>query len=640
MIRVRCRTTLSAALILVGIGLAGPSAGSVPAPDPLVGAIRWDAWAPQYSYSAPSLYTDYDYREPTLGWHNSGVSGHAGIVDQEIDWAADHGLDYWSFVWYPRTTGHQQGAIMAAYDDYRASAKRHRLKFTFMLQTEWVADGAPTDATSQESRWRGEFVPEFVAAFTDPQYVKVNGNRPLLYWFDTAKLSHCEAGFCTRWREQLQYLTDQTTAAGLGAPFLVDNTYDVTAATTFGLHGVTSYGPAGARPWGSRGQTCFAEQADRDRANRTVPPGLLTVPGLTPMADGRPRGHDWWVDQPTYGEWERHVRETYEWARNNPSRTTNPPTILTYAWNELDEGGAGIVPTKQNGTMFLEAIRAGTTGELPETYDDVLNGDNCRLTYTGTWSRAFPHRGLFGNDEQTTDQPGATAQLTWAGSTGFEITSLRGPDRGHLKVLVDGVVRGVVDLYAPTPTRGTFAVTGLAHGVHTLTLVATGLRHPASTGTRVGVDSVTASVRRGYAAEAAVTPARPDNLAANRTYRASSTWDAAQSPAKAFDGRYDTNWQAGANTAFAGSWLEVDFAAETAFDQVTLTEYGYRTTGFRIQYWTGGAWADAYTGTTIGDRLPVTFTFPEVRGSKARVLFTSGAHTPIVFEFEVYSSAT
>ena len=639
MVRVRCRTTFFAALALVGVALATPDAAVAVVPDPLVGAIRWDAWAPQYSYSGPTLYTDYSYREPVQGWHNSGVPDHAAIVDREIDWAADHGLDYWSFVWYPQTTGDPQGAIMAAFDDYMASPKHGRIKFTFMIQTEWVAYGAPGDPASHESHWRTDFVPYLVAKFKDPQYVKVNGNRPLLYWFDTAKLAHCDAGFCTRWREELQYLTDRTKAAGLGAPFLVDNTYDVAAATAFGLHGVTSYGPAGARPWGSIGQTCFRDQADRDRGNRaTTHPGLVTVPGLTPLADGRPRGHDWWVDQPTYGEWERHARETYDWARNNPTRTTTPPTILTYAWNELDEGGPGIVPTKQNGTMFLDAIRAVTTGEFPDSYDDVLNGDSCQVTYVGAWSRAFPVQGLFNNDETTTDQPGANAQLTWSGTTGFEIASLRGPDRGQLQVMVDGVVRGIVDLYAPSPTRATFTVDGLAHGTHTLTLVATGVRNAASSGVAVGVDSITATVRRGQGADTAVTPGRPDNLALNRTYRSSSEWDAGQSAAKAFDGRYDTNWQTAAGTGFSGSWLEVDFGADTTFDQVTLSEYGNRTTGFRIQYWNGSGWADAYTGTTIGDLVPVSFAFPAVRGSKARVSFTSGAHTPILYEFEVYAS--
>ncbi|HVF05952.1 MAG TPA: discoidin domain-containing protein [Frankiaceae bacterium] len=634
--RVRLRFPHVFVTLALVVGLAPPPATAA-APAPLIGAIRWDAWAPQYSYSAASTYTDYSYRQPSLGWHNSGVPNHAAIVDQEIEWAAAAGIDYWSFVWYPETTGNQQGAIMSAFNDYMASPKHDRLKFTFMLQTPWVAHGKATDPHSHEARWRTEFVPYFVEKFRDPQYVKVNGNRPLLYWFETAKLAHCDDGFCTQWREQLQYLTDRTVAAGLGAPFIVDNTYDVAAARTFGLQGVTSYGPAGARPWGSDGQTCWDAQAERDRTNLVAHPGLVTVPALTPVNDGRPRGHDWWVDQPTYGQWERHARQVRDWARNNPSRTTSPPTILTYAWNELDEGGPGIVPTKQNGSMYLDALRAVTTGEYPAQYDDVLNADNCRIGFTGGWSRAFPVQGLFNNDEQVTTQPGATAELTWPNVTGFRVKVRRGPDRGQLQILLDGVPRAMVDLYAPSAEVTEVSVDA-PPGTHTLTLVATGVRSALSSGSAVGLDSITAKVVRDAAAAPPVTMARPDNLAKNGTYRASSTWDANQAPARAFDGWYDTNWQAASGSRMAGSWLEVDFGAETAFDQVMLTEYGNRTTGFQIQYWNGVSWLTAYTGTTIGDGVPRTFSFPRVRGSRARVLFTSGYDTPILYEFEVYAT--
>lgn len=621
--------------------LATPSPASVASPpaDPLIGAIRWDAWAPQYSYSAPSIYTDYGYREPLQGWHNGGVPDHAAIVDREIDDAADRGLDYWSFVWYPETTGEPVGAIMSAFNDYMASPKHHRLKFTFMLQSGWVASGSPDDPASHEGHWRDDFVPYFVDKFKDPQYVKVNGNRPLLYWFDTKLLGSptttpatCAHGFCDRWQQQLRYLEDRTVAAGLGKPFIVDNTYDVASATIYGFQGVTSYGPAGAAP-GGPGHHCWARQAQRDVLNLSAHPGLVTVPALTPMADGRPRAHGWWVDQPSYGEWEQHVRYMYEWARAHPERTTSPPTILTYAWNELDEGGPGIVPTWQNGMMFLDGIRAVKTGQYPERYVDTFNGDNCQVAYSGAWSRAFPRHGLFNNDEETTVDPGASALVTRANATGFELSAWRGPDRGQVNVLVDDVPQGIVDLYSPTPHRATvFAKTDLAQGTHSLRLVATGIKNPDSTGVTVGVDAVVVHTARPTGGG---NPLHP-NLALNRVYRASSEWDSNQAAGHAFDGRYDTDWQAAQNEAFGGSWLEVDFGTETTFNQVVLSEYGNRTTGFRIEYWSGGAWLTAYSGTTIGDHPP-PFRFPPVTGTKARLYLTAGAHTPIVYEFEVHN---
>jgi len=127
------------------------------------------------------------------------------------------------------------------------------------------------------------------------------------------------------------------------------------------------------------------------------------------------------------------------------------------------------------------------------------------------------------------------------------------------------------------------------------------------------------------------------NLALNHSYSSSSNWDSSQTADKAFDGSYNSDWQ-GANGTFASDWLQVDFGTNTTFNEVVLTEYGNRTSGFQIQYWDGSAWQTAYTGTTIGDSSTHRqFTFAPVTGSRARIYFTGGGpFAPIIYEFEVY----
>jgi hypothetical protein len=119
-------------------------------------------------------------------------------------------------------------------------------------------------------------------------------------------------------------------------------------------------------------------------------------------------------------------------------------------------------------------------------------------------------------------------------------------------------------------------------------------------------------------------------------YASSSRYDDNQSADKAFDGSSLTNWQA-ANNLFSGQWLLVDFGQSVTFSKAVITEYGNRTTGYRVEYWNGSAWATAYTGTTIGDvNTPRTVTFPAVTGSQARIYFTSGTMQPIVYEIAIY----
>jgi len=120
------------------------------------------------------------------------------------------------------------------------------------------------------------------------------------------------------------------------------------------------------------------------------------------------------------------------------------------------------------------------------------------------------------------------------------------------------------------------------------------------------------------------------------SYTSSSQYDAGQTADRAFDGELTTNWQAG-HHLFTGQWLAVDFGQPVTFGKAVITEYGNRTTGYRIEYWNGSGWATAYTGTTIGDTgTPKTVTFPVVTGSKARIYFTSGSEQPIIYELAIY----
>ena len=59
------------------------------------------------------------------------------------------------------------------------------------------------------------------------------------------------------------------------------------------------------------------------------------------------------------------------------------------------------------------------------------------------------------------------------------------------RVRIDGVTVAIVDLYAPEPQPRTIAWSGtLSPGGHTLAIVVTGDRNPASSGTRVALDAL------------------------------------------------------------------------------------------------------------------------------------------------------
>ncbi|NOS71637.1 MAG: hypothetical protein HOP33_17145, partial [Verrucomicrobia bacterium] len=73
---------------------------------PLVGAIRWDAWQENGDIQATVERTlgsnHWHYRLPFFarvsGSNSVAINGNTqAIMDQEINYAADAGIDYWAF---------------------------------------------------------------------------------------------------------------------------------------------------------------------------------------------------------------------------------------------------------------------------------------------------------------------------------------------------------------------------------------------------------------------------------------------------------------------------------------------------------------------------------------------------------------
>jgi hypothetical protein len=124
------------------------------------------------------------------------------------------------------------------------------------------------------------------------------------------------------------------------------------------------------------------------------------------------------------------------------------------------------------------------------------------------------------------------------------------------------------------------------------------------------------------------------NLAIKAVATASSQWDTNYTAAKANDGNAATRWNSANGTA-NGEWLQLDFGASVTFNKIILHEYENRITIIKLQQWNGSAWADIYSGTTIGSSRIIFL--PSVISSKVRLLIVASTSTPTIAEFEVYN---
>ena len=323
----------------------------------VVGAIRWDAWHGNKSGVGRAVEISlgpkqWHYRVPFFGEILSdtevAIRGYTqDIVDKEIAYAHQAGLDYWAFGFYDANLP----SIVEARNLYLAS--RHKADISFCL---W--SGPDGLAATQN-------VQRIVQLMREPTYQKVAGNRPLFY-----------LGFVDdKWQKILSEhqgvdgLRRLAQQAGLGNPYLVLMDFrpekGKKIADALGFDAISTYSCAGngcGAPYAA-----LAEHVEKfwDQCKAA---GAHVVPIVMTSADRRPRvehpvpwetyqkpgvGIEKYYEAPTPAELSTHLEHALSWIRNNPD-ITPAKAVIIYAWNENDEGG-WLIPTKDDAGRLDES---------------------------------------------------------------------------------------------------------------------------------------------------------------------------------------------------------------------------------------------------------------------------------------------
>jgi hypothetical protein len=182
---------------------------TAPAARPLVGAIRWDAWFGDDTTSTVGREVEQSLAPPE--WHGrlpffaaevsptqvQVRSNRQSVMDAEIRYAHDAGIDYWAFVMYapqlPMTTG--------GIDLYLSSAAKRDVHFCMIAEH---LDNAT--------------IARLIAYFKDASYQRVLGTRPLVYLLGPQRRDD------PAWpdaRASIAELRQRAAAAGVDAPYLV-----------------------------------------------------------------------------------------------------------------------------------------------------------------------------------------------------------------------------------------------------------------------------------------------------------------------------------------------------------------------------------------------------------------------------------
>ncbi len=369
-------------LLLITTLLLAPLAELHAADDaPIVGAIRWDGWygdggvvkAVEASLGQPKYHFRLPWFARVLGEGKVSINGDSqAIMEQEIAYAAQAGLNYWAFVDY----WDEAPGMSIALNRYLAAKDKKGVRYCL------VEEGARLDKVGTQG-WN-----RLIEHFRHSDYQSVLDGRPLLFVFmKTQKLGKAD------WEE----LRSQTIAAGLRSPYLVLMGGNVEVERVeLGFDAISEYACSGkgytidpetyARltshhvreklwdKWKRERTPCitFASAGWDTRPRQERPPEWckemvkVATPDPTPPAQQKPL-----IDAVTAtpDELAAHIREAVVWTKAN--RDINPSgAVIVYAWNEHDEGGwlqptlgTDRRPSDERIKAFGECLRSSRDGK-------------------------------------------------------------------------------------------------------------------------------------------------------------------------------------------------------------------------------------------------------------------------------------
>jgi hypothetical protein len=326
---------------------------------PVVGAIRWDAWTGgEITREVERTLGPLKYHD-RLPWFaevtdNSTVrinGSHQSVMDREIGFAADAGLDYWAFLLYPETF-----SMSVSLRQYLQSSHRHRINFCLIIHN---AFGVPDD------QWPGE-LDRAIALLGEPGYQTVMDGRPLVYAFEVRHEGRFPA-------ERFAEFRSTALDAGFDPYFVFmgwNPGADFERERHHGFNAVSAYAYASA-------DTTFEDLVREVKNNywkNAAIAGVPYIPLVTTGWDKQPRrdnpvsweaGHSYHQQDifPSIAEPHEiasHLERAIGFVRENPA-VCEANAIIIYAWNENDEGG-WLAPTRDPDgipdTARLDAIRA------------------------------------------------------------------------------------------------------------------------------------------------------------------------------------------------------------------------------------------------------------------------------------------
>ena len=333
------KTLLAIAFIAV-VSVSGCRQPSKESEKTTVGAIRWDGWVGEKgSWQIGPIVERtlgperFHYRAPffskVLGKDSISIDGTSQeIMDMEIAYAKDAGIDYWAYCWYPDGCG-----LELARKLHQTSKFTNDVKWCAILGAAIAADSA------------GDFSKSLVLDFAKENYQKVLDGRPLVYLLHGSKISKAEI-------DRMRTLCIEN---NLKNPYVVAMEWSADLAVDYceriGADAISCYATLGKdnRPFAEIIPQKSIALWESYSTKKPVVPWVCTGWNARPRMESPNPWTQYYSDSTncqdaTAEEIADFLLTAIDWTQSNRDAAA-ANTVLMYAWNEHDEGYGSICPT-------------------------------------------------------------------------------------------------------------------------------------------------------------------------------------------------------------------------------------------------------------------------------------------------------
>jgi hypothetical protein len=323
--------------------------------DVKAGAHYFDGWTGETYHITERLRTEFPEREPRWGW----VTSTPEIMVEQIDAAADAGLEFWSFCWYYPEKEEKHCVLNQALDLYLQAPNRERLEFCPMIANHAGFRVGPEDWDACCEAWGPLLNHELC--------LKANG-RPLIIFFSPYELVQ-KFGSDDAVAQALDVLRSR--AGDVVVAGCSGDGKEAAALARRGFDAVTGYNYAGAGRKGDAKDQPFRNLIEGQQAvwDGFAGSPLPYIPLASVGWDMRPwEARDLPEEKQSVRFTDRSpdaveelVRLEAAWVRQHPQVATREKLLLLYAWNENGEGSY-LTPGKADGDIYLQAVKRGLRG--------------------------------------------------------------------------------------------------------------------------------------------------------------------------------------------------------------------------------------------------------------------------------------